>query len=262
MYRPCLLVVSSLALTFAGCGPSRIAQGPGSLVVPVRLSAPIYANAYLLLGEHGPIVVDPGSNSDDDAEQVNAALAAFGFVPEDIVLVVATHAHADHAGGVARLQALGVPVLAGDDDLHAFEAGHNDPLHPIGPEAAFVKAVFIHDGSFPAVTPDLLLDASPGSASLDLRPYGIEGLAVRLPGHTPGSIALLLDSGEAIAGDVVRGGYMGGRLAQQRPMTHYFHEDRSQARGAVRALLQWGARRVYVGHGGPLDADRLSGWAW
>ena len=256
------LALPTLALVLlSGCAPSRVAQRAGSPVVPVRLAPPVYANAYLVLGERGPVVVDPGSASDGDTRRLDQALGEHGFGPEDVVLVVLTHAHADHAGGAARLQALGAPVLAGAGDLDAYRAGHNDTLRAIGPEAAFVKAAFIHDESFPPLTPDLLLDAAPGEASLDLRPYGLAGRAVRLPGHTPGSIGILLDGGEALAGDAVRGGYMGGRVARGRPLTHYFHDDRGRARAAVRALLRWGAERLYVGHGGPLEAGRLAEWA-
>lgn len=260
--RPMLRPLAALALlSLAGCAPSRIAQFQGSPVVPVRLSPQVYANAYVILGDRGPVVVDPGSDSEGDARRVDLALAEHGYAPEDVVLVVATHAHADHAGGIARFQELGAPVLAGAADVYAFEAGHNDTLRATGPEAAFVRAAFIRDGSFPALTPDLVLEAAPGRASLDLAPFGVQGKAIRLPGHTPGSIAVLLDSGEALAGDVVRGGYLGGRAFRDRPLTHYFHEDRVQARAAVRALLRWGARRVYVGHGGPLSATRLRAWA-
>ena len=258
---PRFIAALALLVLGTGCAPSRVAQRPGSPVVPVRLAPQVYANAYLILGDRGPVVVDPGSDSEADARRLDAALAAHGYGPDDVVLVVATHAHADHAGGVARLQALGATVLAGAADTYAFEAGHNDTLHAIGPEAVFVRTVLIRDGSFPAVTPDLVLDAAPGHASIDLAPYGVRGEAVRLPGHTPGSIAVLLDGGEAIAGDVVRGGYMGGRAFRGRPLTHYFHDDRSEARAAVHALLRWGAQRVYVGHGGPLEAARLRDWA-
>ena len=256
-----VLLLALLAVGLAaGCTPPRATRVPGSPVVPVRLGPPVFANAYLVLGSRGPIVVDPGSASAEDARRLDAALAAHGYAPGDAVLVVATHAHADHAGGAARFQALGVPVLGGADDLPAFQAGRNDTLHAIGPEAAVVKA-FLGDQSFPAFTPDVLLEAAPGRASLDLSAFGVDGVAVRMPGHTPGSVALLLGSGEALAGDVVRGGSLGGRLAPSRPVTHYFHDDPVRARGNVRALLHWGARRVYVGHGGPLDADRLRAWA-
>ena len=258
----CRLALPTLALVLlSACAPPRAAQRDGSAVVPVRLAPPVYANAYLLLGDRGPVVVDPGSASDGDARRLDHTLREHGAGPEDVVLVILTHAHADHAGGAARLQALGAHVLAGAGDLHAYEAGHNDTLRAMGLEAEFVKAAFIHEESFPPLTPDLLLDDAPGRASLDLRPYGLAGRAVRLPGHTPGSIGVLLDGGEAIAGDVVRGGYMGGRLSHGRPLTHYFHEDRGRARAAVRALVRWGAERLYVGHGGPLEAGRLAEWA-
>lgn len=61
-----------------------------------------------LLGERGSIVVDPGP---DDAEHVRRVVEA----APGLRLVLITHWHADHTGGVRRLRELtGVPVRALD----------------------------------------------------------------------------------------------------------------------------------------------------
>ncbi|NNF58333.1 MAG: hypothetical protein HKN04_08825 [Rhodothermaceae bacterium] len=70
----------------------------------------------------------------------------------------------------------------------------------------------------------------------------------------------LLDSGEAIVGDLLRGGYMGGRIAPQKPLTPYFQEDRDRAEAATRTVLDRGAQRLYLGHGGPVEAAAARRW--
>ncbi|MEM0962944.1 MAG: MBL fold metallo-hydrolase [Bacteroidota bacterium] len=257
--RRVLLVCLSVALVGSvGCSPAGVLRAESSPVTQVRLGPPLSPNAFIVTGTRGPIVVDPGPPGEGHAQRLDAALADLGFRPQDVALVILTHAHVDHAGGSARLQALGAEVVGGLGDLVAFRSGQGGHLRPTGLEAEFVDAVLIGSGSFPAVDPDIVL--GPEQPSLDLSPYGVDGRVIQMPGHTPGSLAVLLASGEAIAGDLVRGGYFGGMLASSRPMTHYFQEDRLQAEGHVAALLRWGARRLYVGHGGPLAADRLADW--
>jgi glyoxylase-like metal-dependent hydrolase (beta-lactamase superfamily II) len=102
---------------------------------------------------------------------------------------------------------------------------------------------------FRAFTPDLLVEDE-----LDLAPYGVVGMVRALPGHTPGSLALRLDDGDVIAGDVMRGGWLGGRIGAGRPRGHYFQADEAAAVAATRTLLAAGARRLHLGHGGPVEA--------
>ncbi len=68
------------------------------------------------------------------------------------------------------------------------------------------------DLAFPGVRADLALDAP-----LDLRPYGVAGRVEPLPGHTPGSVVVLLDSGDAVVGDLVRGGSWAASCAPRSP---------------------------------------------
>ena len=39
-----------------------------------------------------------------------------------------------------------------------------------------------------------------------MEPYGIQGRVLHTPGHSPGSMTLLLDSGEAFVGDLAMNG--------------------------------------------------------
>src|SRR5208282_822502 len=80
--------------------------------------------------------------------------------------------------------------------------------------------------------------------------------AVHTAGHTPGSISILFDDGRAIAGDLMMGGSLGGAYHATEPGYHYFAEDLTELRRSIRKLLDRGARTIYLGHGGPLDAGR------
>lgn len=84
--------------------------------------------------------------------------------------------------------------------------------------------------------------------------YGVAGRIMHIPGHTAGSISVVLDDGQAIVGDVLMGGYWGGNLLARRPNWHYFAQDFSQTQASLVAILETGAHTLYIGHGGPLTA--------
>lgn len=60
-------------------------------------------NAYLITADDGLTLIDTGSPG--SAEQIARELDALGYALAHIAQIVVTHAHADHAGGLAELQA-------------------------------------------------------------------------------------------------------------------------------------------------------------
>ncbi len=60
-------------------------------------------NAYLITADDGLTLIDTGSAG--SAERIASELSTLGHVLADIRQIVVTHAHADHAGGLAELPA-------------------------------------------------------------------------------------------------------------------------------------------------------------
>ena len=208
------------------------------------------ANAYVVYGTR-PILIDSGpANSADDLAR---GLREMGIAPGSLALVILTHGHADHAGGARRVHdEWHTPVLVGGGDASMVRAGHNRPLRPTSITARLIRP-FVDD-PFNGFEPDLgLID------HLDLRPYGVEGEVISTPGHTPGSLVVLLANGDAFVGDLFAAGYLGGALFPHSPGTHYFHDDRAAAERQICAMIRRGARRLFLGHGGPVSAD--DAWA-
>jgi glyoxylase-like metal-dependent hydrolase (beta-lactamase superfamily II) len=166
-------------------------------------------------------------------------------------LLLHTHGHSDHAGSTSDLRRLsGAPVAIHAADAAMLCGGRNGPLPPTRLEARMIKR-FV-DKPFPAVEPDLVFDQE-----LDLAPYGVDGRVVMTPGHTAGSVSVLLAGGEAIVGDVLMGGWMGGTFQAGKPNLHYFAEDPGQVRQSLDFLLAQPLHTWYMGHGGPLAADSV-----
>ncbi len=206
------------------------------------------ANAFLIL-EDRPVLVDSGSEG--GVPRLLKALDAHGVGPGDLALVIHTHAHSDHCGGTAELARLGGVTVAIDPiEAAALCTGRSSPSRPATLAGRLLGPLLRVE--FPPVEPDLLVEDG-----FLLEPYGVGGRVVATPGHTDGSISILLDSGDALVGDLLMGGYLGGKILPRRPGPAYFANDPALVRRGIARLLDLGARRFYVGHGGPLDADRV-----
>jgi glyoxylase-like metal-dependent hydrolase (beta-lactamase superfamily II) len=228
-------------MTLTSGGPGQTGAGGATAVVPIRLSI---SNAFLVKGER-PVLIDTGCPGDADA--LLKALAREGVAVADLSLILHTHGHRDHAGGTRRLKDMtAAPAAVHPADADMLRRGANRPLAPTNLTGRLLRP-FV-DWPFPAVEPDLEL-----AEGMDLRPYGLAGQVIATPGHTAGSVSVVLDTGEALAGDLLVGGYLGGLLSPHVPGYPYFAEDLAALRDSIRKLLSFSPSRVYVGHGGPLN---------
>lgn len=209
------------------------------------------ANAYLVQGRQA-ILVDAGAPG--DADRIVQALQRAGVAAVDLALILLTHGHGDHVGAANELSARsGAPVAIHPADDAMARSGRNNLGMLNGLEARLI-APFV-DKPFAPVAASLQVDDA-----FDLRTFGVEGRVLTTSGHTPGSISVLLDSGDAIVGDLLMGGRLGGALQPQQPRLHYFVDDFVQLGESMERVLERKPRRLLVGHGGPLDAEALRSW--
>jgi metallo-beta-lactamase class B len=67
----------------------------------------------------------------ESAPQIAAHIRALGFRVEDVKLILNSHAHYDHAGGIAALQQMsGAQVAASPPSARAISTGHATPDDP------------------------------------------------------------------------------------------------------------------------------------
>jgi len=140
----------------------------------------IFGNTYYV-GPHGlssVLIASPSGNILVDAAlpesvpQIRDHIQLLGFRVKDIKLIVTSHVHFDHAGGVAELQKLsGARVAASPWSAEVMRNGAVPPDDPqlgiISPIAAVANVQVIHDGEV-------------------LRVGEISITAHFTPGHTPG----------------------------------------------------------------------------
>ncbi len=219
-----------------------------SAVVQIRL--PI-SNAFLIRGDR-PILVDSGTTK--DGTRILAALEKADVKGHDLALILHTHGHSDHCGGTRQLKtATSAPTAIHSADAAAMDNGHNPMTNPTCLTARLVHALI--DGRFPSVRPDILLPDQ-----MDLQAFGVRGMVIATPGHTAGSVSVLLRDGAAIVGDMLMGGWLGGLLRSGHPGYPYFADDLGQIRAGVAKMLDLGATRFFVGHGGPIESQRVKTW--
>jgi glyoxylase-like metal-dependent hydrolase (beta-lactamase superfamily II) len=92
---------------------------------------------------------------------------------------------------------------------------------------------------------DIVLD----NTLLSLNEYGIAGKIVHTPGHTPGSISIVLETGEAIVGDMAMNKFP-MRLSPGLPI---FAENMPHLIDSWKMLLEEDLKSIRPSHGGPFS---------
>lgn len=147
---------------------------------PVRIFGNSYyvgtagLTAVLISSDAGHILLDGALPQ--SAPLIDRNIRNLGFRTEDVRLIVNSHAHYDHAGGIAALQrASGAVVAASAAGARALEQGGPTPDDP---QAGFGRA----ENAFPAVPKVRVV------ADGEVLRVGAAGVTAHLtPGHTPGS---------------------------------------------------------------------------
>lgn len=150
-------------------------------VEPFRLIGNIYyvgaanVSAYLIVTPQGHILTDGGF--EETAPLILASIEKLGFKPRDVRVLLNSHAHTDHAGGLAALKkATGAPLYASAGDAPMLRSGGHGDFR------------FADSMTFAPVVPD--------SVITDRKVITLGGTKLTLqltPGHTRGCTSWTVD---------------------------------------------------------------------
>lgn len=197
-------------------------------IFEVLVVGPIQCNCYIAGDPETKqaVVIDPGDQPDDILE----AVERHGL---KLVAAVATHAHFDHVlGAEAIRERTGVPFYLHADDVPILEAMQERGLRFLGIELPPPPEVDrnYRDGD----------ELSVGSITLGV---------IDTPGHSPGSVSLVVSDEVVFSGDTLFAGSIG--------RTDLPGGDQDQELASIRErLFPLGDLPVYPGHGPPTTIER------
>jgi len=206
-------------------------------------------NCFLVQYE-GLMLIDAGSPGQHD--RILKQIKKLGLNPHDLELIVITHGHGDHFGSAQKIKELcGAKIAVHKEDANIVREGKKvfpPGLNNWGRFMAFVWKPMFSLINYSGGEPDILLEEE-----FPLAEFGIKGRIIHTPGHTTGSVSVLLDGGEAIVGDLAMNGFP-MRKGAGMPI---FGNSEKEIQHSWKKLLDAGASVIYPGHGNPFSASQL-----
>ena len=155
----------------------------------------------------------------------------------------------DHVGSIAYVKNLtGGDVLCHQSYAQDLESGDIEPAVAqdfTGRLLNFMTSLL--GTKFEGVAPDIVV-----TDEFDLSEYGIAGKIIHTPGHSPSSLSIILDNGEALVGDIVREeepGVIGVGM---------FYEDEQALLGSLDKIAAYESSIIYLSHGNYIDKLALA----
>ena len=206
-------------------------------------------NVYVVK-DKGAVIIDSGAPKKGKA--FKKALENIGIKPEEIQLIILTHGHWDHIGSTAEIKEItGAKVVMHKNEKHWLE----ESLNPMPPGVTTWGKISIKLFSWTIVPlvhiEPTKIDIVLQDETFSLVEYGISGKIVYTPGHSSGSVSVLLDSGEAFVGDMA----MNKFPLRFSPGMPIYAENLPMLFDSWQTLLDEGVKTVFPAHGDPFSAD-------
>jgi glyoxylase-like metal-dependent hydrolase (beta-lactamase superfamily II) len=210
------------------------------------------SNSYLTKTSKGYILIDAGNAS--KAGLFQKKLKELMIDPKEILLIIITHVHYDHVGSLAEIQKItGAEVLVHSKERDLLQ----NAITTLPKGTMFFSRVLsaVFQGvarkriKFAAVSPHLIIDNE-----FDLERYGVQGKVMMTPGHTAGSISVILESGEAFVGDTCFNVFSFPRSSVFPP----YADNLQLLYESWKILLDSKAKLFLPGHGKPFTREKLA----
>ena len=226
----------------------------------IKMFTTYFVNCYIVRGEK-TIMFDTGTLF--TPEQLPGVLEELGVAPDEIDIIVVSHAHFDHAElAKAWKELTGAKILCHRAAVEFLSTGKKEPRFDFGPKALACQPYvdYMMENSpelIPTVEPEIIV----GNDDFDMHPYGIPGKIVYTPGHDDSCIALVLDDRTAIVGDTIYDLHTIPPIADEYPegsiSLNWMCTDEELIKQSATKLLEL-ADTFYCGHAaGPVSRTVL-----
>jgi len=208
------------------------------------------SNAYLLCRDGRYLLVDTGRKK--SCRRLCRNIETLGVSKDSSFLLVLTHTHFDHAENAACLKKkYGAQVVVHEDEADFLGKG-SSPL-PGGtlPVLRFIMGR-VHKLLQPLFRYDPVLPDYRVSEFFDLQDHGFEGRLLAAPGHSRGSMAVIIENEIAMVGDGMFGIFSKSILPP-------FGDDTALMKKSWSLLFDTGCVLYLPGHGRVISRERVRG---
>jgi len=163
-----------------------------------------WCNCYLVSNEDRFLLVDAGRKK--SWKSLDRGIQRLGVTRDSAISLIITHCHFDHAENAARFKkTYQASIIVHTSEGDCLKKGDNSPIRG----TIFLTKVLIGMAArtkllarlrYEPADYDLLVDEE-----LALEPFGFPGFILHTPGHSPGSISVVIDNEVAIVGDAIFG---------------------------------------------------------
>jgi len=202
------------------------------------------SNFYLIRTEGACFLIDTGASFSRGL--LKKALAAAGCTPDNLKMVVITHADADHTGNIGYLRKqYGLKVAMHRAEQTAAQAA-SMKLNRKTRFSGFSGALMVLAGKLMSrpFQPDLLL-----ADDEDLSPYGFDAKVIHTPGHSLGSISIFTKEGDLFCGDFLNN--------NKAPSINHLVDDMEEMKTSLAKIRNLPVKKIYPGHGAPFTLEEL-----
>jgi glyoxylase-like metal-dependent hydrolase (beta-lactamase superfamily II) len=198
-----------------------------------------FTNVYLIKGDTGYIQFDTGWKF--DVKKYLRLLEKKKIALEEIKLIVVNHAHFDHVGALRSIKEMTqAKVLVHEKDSEFLIKGISEEVRPLNLfTKIFLKTLPKSWTLYDSVEPDIVIQDE-----YSLADFGVNGKVIHTPGHTHGTLSIIIEEGDAIIGCLAHGFPL--RL---RPGFPRIALDEEAIWSSWQKIVDEGAKRIYISHG-------------
>jgi len=209
-------------------------------------------NTAYIIKDQGAVLFDASYKGTSEA--FSKLLSASGIEADEIKLIIISHGDFDHAGGAKELQELtGAKIVMHEKDRENLEKSIFHWPGGVTPWGKFSRALLKPMLKKKMTLPPAKVDIALDDQGMSLKEYGIQGKIVYTPGHTYGSISVVLESGDAFV----------GCMAHNRPpfvlkpKLPIYAKDIELIKKSWKVVINQGAKTIYPAHGKSFPLEKI-----